>query len=478
MMSPKNPKLAFLLRHLRYLSLIFCLSLANQVCFSQQDLGLSPGSPVNNSIDWVLGPKKVNLGTVAEVDVPAGFKFLDSAGAHALLQRAGSPDSDGLAGILAPVSEKWFGVIRYADIGYVTDSDYKHLSASAMLKGFRKALASQNALTTMSASPSADLLEWQLKPSYDTGVNAMEWATKAGPEGRVVVNYSITLLGRHGVVSFIAVEPFRPGMDLDSLRDAARAVSFISGERYSDHQPGDKDAHINLAGIATGGGSPDAGGETDSRYARFLWVGIAAGALVIAGLAGIVVAVKKPWRRKSGRYSAGSQRPVFAVAAVTTPSPSQTGTAIATLAAKPEATNGSPLKNGVNGHSVHRNGKHGDRKRKKHFSFYAFHSEMVMNLTRSCYEGALSNPQANGNSEENDTSAPRPVIHETSTPESANALAREISNLIASQQKLIEGQRRFIEEQHKLIQEKNKLIDAENRVLEKQTEFIEEQQLL
>src|ERR1700722_16232599 len=159
MMSPKNPKLAFLRRHLCYLSLISCLSLANQICLGQQQLG-SQGGPIDKSMDWVLGPKKVSLGSVAEVDVPTGFKFLDSVGAHALLQRAGSPDSDGLVGILAPVSEKWFGVIRYADIGYVTDSDRNHLNASAMLKGFRKALASQNALTTRNSSPAADLLEW------------------------------------------------------------------------------------------------------------------------------------------------------------------------------------------------------------------------------------------------------------------------------------------------------------------------------
>ena len=121
--------------------------------------------------------------------------------------------------------------------------------------------------------------------------------------------------------------------------------------------------------------------------------------------------------------------------------------------------------------------RNGERKRKKRFSFYTFHSDMVMNLTRWNYTGGFGcftpdhQPDANG-------SLSKFKASDTQDADSANGFAREISKLIDSQQKLIEGQRRLIEEQNRLIQEKSKLIDAESRVLEKQSELIEEQQLL
>lgn len=478
-MSPQKLKMAFLHRHLQYLSLIFCLSLASQICSGQQELLSPQASAASKSIDWELGPKNVKLGAVAEINVPAGYKFLNGTDASMMLQRAGNPDTDGLVGILAPVSEKWFGVIRYADIGYVNDSDRNRLDAKALLENFRNTMASQSPLLAMSASPTVGMLEWEQKPAYDTSVNAMEWATKAGPTGRAVVNYAANLLGRHGVVNFVAFETFHPGMDLEPLRNAARTISFVSGERYADHQPADKDAHTNLAGVAAGGESSDPGAQPGNRHANFLWIGIFAGLAIVSGLAGVIVMAKKSSRRHA-RHSPVSQRPVLAVETVH-PGP-EAVLAATDPGSKPASANGQALTNGTNGHSDHRNGKHGERKRKKHFSFYAFHSDMVMNLTRSCYEGGYGSFPNNGQSaltEENGATVEGQSSSELPAPGGgANLLAHEISNLIASQQKLIEGQRRFIEEQHKLIQEKNKLIEAENRMLEKQSELIEGQHLL
>ena len=146
----------------------------------------------------------------------------------------------------------------------------------------------------------------------------------------------------------------------------------------------------------------------------------------------------------------------------------------------PDANASAPVALEVQGSQpAHHNAKKrtGERIRKKRFSFYTFHSDMVMNLTRWNYTGGFGSftPEYHGEVNRSISNLKTHDIHEA---DSANGFAREISKLIDSQQKLIEGQRRLIEEQNKLIHEKSKLIDAESRVLEKQSELIEEQQLL
>jgi hypothetical protein len=184
--------------------------------------------------------------------------------------------------------------------------------------------------------------------------------------------------------------------------------------------------------------------------------------------------VKKPWRKKrtsSSRMEA--RRPVApTIAAITSPLPSA-----GQIGQKPLVANaGAPVALSAQGsHSAHR--RNGERKRKKRFSFYAFHSDMVMNLTRWNYTGGFGSFTPDYQGEANG-SLSKLKAHDIHDADSANGFAREISKLIDSQQKLIEGQRRLIEEQNKLIHEKSKLIDAESRVLEKQSELLEEQQLL
>jgi len=185
--------------------------------------------------------------------------------------------------------------------------------------------------------------------------------------------------------------------------------------------------------------------------------------------------VKKPWRRKgitSSRMRA--RRPVTSTATQATLSAAQIGP-------KPLVANaGTPVTVATPGlQAPPRNGKmrNGERKRKKRFSFYAFHSDMVMNLTRWNYTGGFGSFTPD-HQHDLTSSLSTFKAHDLQETGSTSGFAREISKLIDSQQKLIEGQRRLIEEQNKLIQEKSKLIDAESRVLEKQSELLEEQQLL
>jgi hypothetical protein len=133
---------------------------------------------------------------------------------------------------------------------------------------------------------------------------------------------------------------------------------------------------------------------------------------------------------------------------------------------------------GRNGQSF----KHDGRRRKKHFRYHAFYSEMVMKLSSSNYgvskagSLAMDLSEGSGGMMMPASSSMATVIHGRG-PEQ-EALARETAKLIDGQQKLIEGYRKLIEEQQKLMEEKSKLIAVESHVLEKQAQFMEEQQLL
>jgi hypothetical protein len=150
----------------------------------------------------------------------------------------------------------------------------------------------------------------------------------------------------------------------------------------------------------------------------------------------------------------------------------------------------------ANGHSVNGNGqpqvelangqaalrpnggfqRNAHRRRKKRFSYHAFYSDMVMNLTRCNYIGSPGG-LLKGQPANLDGSSPQDIVHNPGMPDTANLLVAETSKLIQSQQKLIEGQRKLIEEQSKLIQEKSMLLNAESRAAGKSSEVLTGQQL-
>src|SRR2546425_8094335 len=81
-----------------------------------------PATPGRQAIAWTSGPAQASLGTIAGLQVPAGYRFADAKGARAFLQAMRSPVPQGLAGILAPVdSGSWWVVFKFAELGYVKD---------------------------------------------------------------------------------------------------------------------------------------------------------------------------------------------------------------------------------------------------------------------------------------------------------------------------------------------------------------------
>jgi uncharacterized membrane-anchored protein len=456
---------------LKVLAFAICACFLNRPGFAQQQMLQSQRSAAPNQ--WVLGPTKVNVADatgrgVAEIAVPEGYRFLPNTAARLALAAMNNPVPKNLVGVITPVSETWYAVLQFDEIGYVKDADQKQLDAAAILKLVRESLARQNGESSGEAASTAREVDWEIRPAYDPALHKLEWAIKQGVPGKGNVNHYISFLGRHGVLNITAVHPYQADLDFASLGVVATGISFKPGERYADHQAADPSAAYGLAGVI----DPEikntklAGSvwnrATGLARSHGVWAGAGLGLVLACGLTVLVA----KGRKKSRRHVNGKENPALAVAT--------NGHANGHAAADGLANNHSvPSRRNGSGKTLSR----ADRKRKKHFSYHAFYSDMVMNLTRCNYGGATRS-LAGEESVRSNGATPGPGIIDRSTSNTANLLVAEASKLIQSQQNLIEGQRKLIEEQSKLIHEKSKLIDSENRVLEKQSEMLVEQQLL
>jgi uncharacterized membrane-anchored protein len=449
----------------------FCLCLLNQSGFGQQDI-LSPPASVN-SPQWVIGPATASIGDTANITVPEGCRFTDQNGARAVLASSREPVPDNLAGLLFPDSRQWFAVIQFTENGYVKTADNETLDADAILKKYQSDLSRQFKEHSLAGGRAAiPDVSWELKPFYDPALNKLEYALKAKNAGGGSINYVVNWLGRRGMLSVTVVQSGKADFNLASLRDAVKGISFKNGERYTDHEPADRVARLGLADLILNSN----GVEPLNRWERlahnkWLWAGTAA--VLLLGAYGLVILMVKKHKfhyyRMDEKYRRGAR-----------------ASAPQTVAANGHAVNGNgqPHVELANGQTALRSSsgfqRNGHRRRKKRFSYHAFYSDMVMNLTRCNYVGSPGGflHGQNGQPVNVDPNPSQDMGHNSAMPDAASLLVTETSKLIQSQQKLIEGQRKLIEEQTKLIQEKSMLIDAETRVMGKQSEMLSEQQLL
>lgn len=444
---------------------MFCFfGLLSQSGLAQQVPSAQTAAP--EAVPWVVGPGVANLGDSAQITVPAGCRFTDQNGARRMLSNSKNPVPENVVGLLLSESRHWFSVIQFEDIGYVKDAGKHTLDADAILRNYQSDITRQNKARGDSRA-SLSGLSWEIKPTYDATQDRLEYALKAENSSGGSVNYVVSWLGRHGVLSVTTVLPYQANINNAAVREALGGITFKDGERYADHQSSDRIAQYNLAELIIHAD----GVEPPTRWQRlagnhWLWAGAAA-ALLLAGY-GLTVLVLKKYKARYYRLAEKRQR-----GALGAPRP---------LAANGHAVNGNgqPYPAYANGQPVLASGfqRNGHRRRKKHFSYHAFYSDMVMNLTRSNYVGSPG-PLINANATDfAGTPVQNPGEHSAaSMTDTASLLVAETSKLLQSQQKLIEGQRKLIEEQSKLIQEKTMLLDAENRALGKQSEAVKEQQL-
>ena len=241
------------------------------------------------ALNWQRGPVAGRLGGVAALEVAEGQAFLDGPSTRRLLELTGNPPRDDR---YALVADQWFAIFFFEDSGYVRDDET--LDADALLQSLRESDEHGNAERQRLGMPALHTAGWAVPPHYDADTRRLEWGVQLrGEDGHALVNYTIRLLGRRGVMHAILVsDPERLTQDIAEFKAALAGYTFVPGEKYSEFRAGDRIAEYGLAALVLGGAAAVA---TKSGFFK------AFGKLIVIGVAGLGAAIVALFRRLSRR---------------------------------------------------------------------------------------------------------------------------------------------------------------------------------
>lgn len=203
----------------------------------------------------ITGPKLVNLGHDAEIDLPAGMILLERAASVELMKQWGNDYASIVAVVLPPRgTATWSIVIDAADIGYISDDDADELDPDPLMKSIKDGTLEQNKERKKLGVPELFIDGWSEKPRYERLQHHLVWGINGHDTDGKVVNFFTRFLGRNGMLSVNLIDA--PDTIEASKKDALAVLNvlrFRPGARYSDHVDGDKDSGIGLRALVLGG---------------------------------------------------------------------------------------------------------------------------------------------------------------------------------------------------------------------------------
>ena len=238
-------------------------------------------------LDWQLGPVTAPIGgSLAQIEVPEGFVFLDKENTETLLELLENPLTGEEVATLASASddEQWFLFFEWSPIGWVDDSDKDDLDAKAMLKAIMKGTEQANEERRKRGWTTMQIDGWLEEPHYDEVTNNLTWAINGRSETDLVINRLVKLLGRRGVMTVTLVAgPEEYGMASKASDTLLSGFSFQPGSRYAEYLPGtDTVAKVGLTALVVGGAA--AALAKSGFLARFWKILVVGAAAVVAWL--------------------------------------------------------------------------------------------------------------------------------------------------------------------------------------------------
>lgn len=421
--------------------------MGGQTCLASEN-SLDPVL-TSEGVRWISGPQKVSLGTLADIDVPQGYRLTDAKGAHAFLQSMNNPVPDGLVGILVPDSGKWWAVLEFTETGYLKNAAAQSINPATVLKAIQSQSNQQNNERKAEGMASVLSVAWEHSPSYDAQRHSLEWSLEAGTPSAKVVNHTAILLGRRGALEITAVQPYPVSSDSNPLEEVVQNINFKDGERYADYQAGDKTAEIGLSELIVDDKHPAASRRliAASGGGSFVWM-----IWICSTLIGCVaVGGGALLRKRNGQpKSDGAVHTNGSNASVVPAAHSKNGSTNGAIARPAAQKNGGAT------------ARHGSLRRKKVFDYSKFYTNVMMELcSSSCVGvGAATNGRFNG--------------VKNNRPDGANGTAAERSTASAERE-LIISQKNLIEEQKRLMQQQARLIEEQTAFLKRQSEIIVDQ---
>jgi len=201
-------------------------------------------------------------GGISEIQVPRGFRYLDSAQSRTVLTRYwGNPDGTSL-GMLFPVNSSpldegaWAYVIEYNPTGHVKDDDADDINYDDLLKEMRDDMVEANKERTSAGYEAVTLVGWASPPYYDKNNHTLHWAKalKFGDSPENTLNYNVRVLGRKGVLVLNAVGSTKDLAAIKaSIPSLLSAVTFSKGQQYTDFNSSlDEVAAYGIGGLIAG----------------------------------------------------------------------------------------------------------------------------------------------------------------------------------------------------------------------------------
>ena len=230
--------------------------------FSQQTAEAPAADPAEEafvkivkSVHWVTEGKG-ELGNVATLNVPTGYRFTASAGTIKLMEAYGNLTSGMELGYISPRGMEWFTVFEFDKCGYVKDDEKDKLDPNKILEQLKQGQREANKELAKRGMPTLEVTGWQTPPFYNSKTNNLEWAIRLRSQnGGESVNYKTKLLGRRGVMDVVLVcdEKEMPTV-VPEYQKLLTGFSYKKEESYAAFTKGDTVAKYGLSGLIVGGG--------------------------------------------------------------------------------------------------------------------------------------------------------------------------------------------------------------------------------
>lgn len=216
---------------------------------------------VNRTLHYQQG-RIVLPGGTAELTVPRGFRYLDSAQSRRVLVQLWHNPEGQCLGMLFPADRgpldenNWAYSIEYDPMGHVKDDDADDIKYDELLEEMRTDAKENNKARTDAGFEPVYLMGWAATPYYDKSTHALHWAKslRFGSSPDTTLNYNVRLLGRKGVLVLNAIGSLAQLPEIRaSIPGLLGGVAFAKGEQYTDFNPGlDEVAAYTIGGLVAG----------------------------------------------------------------------------------------------------------------------------------------------------------------------------------------------------------------------------------
>lgn len=241
--------------------LIASLALSNLQAFAQDEDIPPEFLRLIEEIDeskWTVGPAECQIGTMAKINLPEGYKFIGAKGAQALIQLYGNPPNPNYLAAILPVSEDeseaWTLLFQFDPIGYVKDEEKDTLDGTKILSSMQESIPYQNEERRKLGLEEMRSMSWSNPPFYDTETNNLTWGLRLHFDSGDSINYDIRLLGRRGVMEATLLDsPETYAQSVPAVKDLLKGFEYTDGNKYAEWKAGDKVAAYGLTGLVAGG---------------------------------------------------------------------------------------------------------------------------------------------------------------------------------------------------------------------------------